>query len=823
VFEPNRGQTDSQVQFLARGPGYQLFLTGNEALFAFRSGAVESPRRQRLSTGIAKALAMPETKSATVRMQILGGRTDLRGVALEPMRGTVNYLRGNDPAKWQTNLPTYGKVKFDDVYPGVDLVYYGNSRRLEYDFIVAPGASPDAITLGFEGADSVKLDAEGDLVLSTAGGPVRFEKPLVYQERGAHREPVAGEYVWKGNRRIGFRVAAYDATRPVIIDPVLSYSSYLGGSAFDTGEDIAVDGSGSAYVTGGTESPDFPTKFPLQPGHAADYVSGDAFVARLTADGRDLVYATYLGGTGTDWGFAIAVDAAGAAYVTGITTSTDFPTRSPLQPTLNSFADVFVAKLASDGSGVIYATYLGGNSDFDGANGIAVDSTGAAYVAGFTQSSDFPTKSPVQSTYSGFQDAFVAKLSPDGTGLVYGTYLGGADGDDAGDIAVDATGAAYITGQTRSPDFPTHLPLQPTLNGTFTTDAFVAKLTAGGALAYSTFLGGSGGEGGFAISIDAAGAAYVTGVTVSQDFPTKSPFQPALIGLVDAFVAKLTPDGSGLVYSTYLGGTGVRTFGGGGVVEFGSGIAVDTAGAAYVTGTTNTPDFIIANPIHPQAAARADSGDSFVAKFTADGTSLVYSVTLRSGYTEPSPSPRTRIALDREGAAYIVGTTFSLNFPTVNALQPTLGGGDPAFADAFVAKLVSASADVPVTNVNSLVQLRENDLTTFFDSARVSPEYPGGTFRIVAGFDNVSGVDICNPFFQIAELSESNRLEAVSIEPAGTQIQGLSGYPVSHAPIVFGVGTTVEFEFVINLLTTDLFRFFVNIWGTPQPAGSPCP
>jgi hypothetical protein len=807
------------VQFLARGTGYQVFLTSGEAVFAFTPAAGESARRKGLPTETKKASAVRNTKSATVRMQIVGASGDLQGVGLDELPGKVNYLRGNDPEKWRTNVPTYGKVRYNGVYPGVDLVYYGNSRQLEYDFIVAPGANPHAIALEFEGAENMTLSAQGDLLLSTAGGPIRFEKPVLYQERGANRESIAGEYVWKGTHRVGFRVAAYDATRPLIIDPVLSYATYLGGSAFDAGEDIVVDQNGSAYVTGWTESPDFPTKFPLQPGHAADYVSGDAFVAKLTADGTALVFSTYLGGTGSDFGSGIAVDATGAVYVTGFTTSSDFPTRSPLQPTLNSFADAFVAKLAPDGTALIYATYLGGNSDFDHAEGIAVDATGAAYVSGSTQSTNFPTKSAIQSTYRGFADAYVAKLSPDGTDLVYATYFGGADSEIGVDIAVDVTGAAYITGSTRSPDFPTQFPLQSALGGTFTINAFVAKLAANGALVYSTYLGGSGGEGGRAIAVDTAGAAYVTGVTASQDFPTKSPLQPTLIGLVDAFVAKLTPDGSALVYATYLGGTGVRTFGGGGVVEDGSGIAVDAVGAAYVTGTTNTPDFPVVHPIHSQPDA---NGDNWVAKFAADGTSLLYSVTLRSGFTEGCCSS-SHIAVDSEGAAYIVGTTHSLNFPVVNALQPTLAGGNAEFADAFLAKLVSASTDVPVTNINNLVQFRENDLTTFFDPARASSAYPAGTFRIVAGFDNASDVNICNPFFQIAELSESNRLEAVQIEPVGTQIQGLNGHPVSHPPVLFGLGTTTQFEFLINLLTTNPFTFLVNVWGTPRPAGSPCP
>jgi hypothetical protein len=451
-------------------------------------------------------------------------------------------------------VPTYAKVKYAAAYPGVDLVYYGQSRQLEYDFVVAPGADPTAITLSFEGIDHIDVDAQGDLVLSTAGGSLRFQKPIVYQEEDGRWQSIAGSYVRTGPHQAGFRLAAYDLARPLVIDPVLSYATYLGGSGRDDGLGIAVDAAGQAYVTGFTVSADFPTVHPLQP----TLNGGDAFVAKLTADGSALVYATYLGGSyDFEFGTGIAVDAAGAAYVTGQTGSADFPTTpGAFQTTLAGGGDcggrpcddAFVVKLTADGSALVYATYLGGRST-DRGTGIAVDAAGHAYVTGLTTSADFPTAHPLQPTLGGgVGDAFVAKFTADGSALVYATYLGGSGYEFGTGIAVDAAGHAYVTGSTNSADFPTTPgAFQVTSGG----DAFVAKLNAtGSALVYATYLGGSCGDGGTGIAVDAAGAAYVVGITTSADFPTTPGAFQVTSGTrecsprgVDqnAFVAKLTP------------------------------------------------------------------------------------------------------------------------------------------------------------------------------------------------------------------------------------------------------------------------------------------
>jgi len=528
-------------------------------------------------------------------------------IGQEKLPGKVNYLKGKDPSQWRTGVPTYAKVKYEAVYPGVDLVYYGNQRQLEYDFVLAPGADPDALTLSFEGADRLEIDPNGELVLHTAGGDLRMHKPLIYQEVEGVRRPIGGGYVRKNERQVGFQVAAYERARSLVIDPVLVYSTHLGGSGGDDGFGIAVDRFGQAYVTGGTSSPDFPIQDPLQPALGGGFL--DAFVAKLNRAGSKLVYSTYLGGTDDDEGRAITVDRFGQAYVTGQTWSADFPIQNPLQSALGGgFFDAFMAKLNPTGSKLVYSTYLGGTDDDEG-RAIAVDRFGRAYVTGFTRSTDFPIQNPLQSALGGGFvdfDAFVAKLNPTGSKLVYSTYLGGTgfDGGIASDIAVDRFGHAYVTGSTRSTDFPTQDPLQSAFGGG-DFDAFVAKLSrAGSKLVYSTYLGGTDFDGGIGsgIAVDRFGHAYVTGGTHSADFPTQKPLQPALGGSFDAFVAKLNRAGSKLVYSTYLGGADL---------DLGSGIAVDHSGQAYVTGFTGSTDFPTQNPLQPPFGG---SFDAFVTK-----------------------------------------------------------------------------------------------------------------------------------------------------------------------------------------------------------------
>jgi beta-propeller repeat-containing protein len=519
----------------------------------------------------------------------------------------------------------YAKVRYREVYPGVDLVYYGNQRQLEHDFIIAPHADPSSITLNLAGAEKLFLDTQGHLVLRVKEGEAQFEKPRIYQDVGGVRREIPGSYLLKGAHQVGFQVATYDTSRPLVIDPVLFYSTFLGGGGDDFGHGIAVDSAGNAYVTGPTTSANFPTTS----GVAQSALRGgsDVFVTKLNPTGSGLVYSTYIGGTSNDGGGAIAVDSSGSAYVTGNTSSSDFPTTpGAFQTTFAGPAgagDAFVTKLNPTGSALLYSTFLGGNGD-DVGIGIAIDAIGNAYVAGGTSSTNFPTTPGAFQTtcraqrctpFTGTGAGFVTKLNPTGTAVVYSTYLSGSNGDTnfARGIAVDLSDNAYVTGETNSSDFPTtpgaFQSVSPKPGGICApSSAYVTKInTLGTGLVYSTYLGAVGNfpscsgfnDNGFGIAIDSMGNAYVSGNTVLTNFPTtagafQTTYGPGSNNVGNnAFVTKLNPLGTGLVYSTYLGGSGS---------DQGFGIAVDSSFNAYVTGSTTSTNFPTANPV--QAAKR---------------------------------------------------------------------------------------------------------------------------------------------------------------------------------------------------------------------------
>jgi uncharacterized repeat protein (TIGR01451 family) len=511
-FEANRGQADARVRFISRASGARLFLTADEAVLAL-------PRRGAVS-------------AAAVRMKVVNADPAARPEGLDQLDVTTNYFKGHDPNQWHTNVPAFARVRYPEVYPGVSLVYYGNQRQLEYDFVIAAGSDPCRIKLAFAGAQRLRVNAAGELVLRVAGGELRFHKPVAYQEGEGGRQTVEARYRLKGRRSVSFKVGNYDRNRRLVIDPVLSYSTYLGGGGADNGHAIALDASGNAYVTGQTASANFPVSGNT---YDATYASGaDVFVTKINANGSALDYSTYLGGSGDDIGYGVAIDASGNAYVTGSTGSTDFPTTpGAFQGTLQGGSlpgDAFVTKLNPTGTALVYSTYLGGASA-DQANAIAVDSLGSAYVAGYTTSPDFPTTAGAfQTIYGGggtpYGDAFVTKLNLTGGALAYSTFLGGANADTANGIKVDDSGNAYVAGITRSSNFPTTAGAFQTTYGGLSGfyplgDAFATKLnTNATALVYSTFLGGAGDDGAFGIDLSPAGEVYLTGTTFSINFPT---------------------------------------------------------------------------------------------------------------------------------------------------------------------------------------------------------------------------------------------------------------------------------------------------------------
>jgi beta-propeller repeat-containing protein/BACON domain-containing protein/all-beta uncharacterized protein/S-layer family protein len=674
-FEVNEGQHNSRVKFLAHGSGYNLFLTTNEAVLQLRSRDKRKAESQKYSRINPKS-KIQNPKSVVVRLKLAKANPNPRVVGMDELPGRVNYFIGNDPSKWRSNVRTYAQVKYEQVYPGVDLVYYGNQGQLEYDFIVAPGADPNAIKLSYKGVKRLAVNKAGDLILHTAGGHIVQHKPVIYQELERGRQEVAGNYEVRRNQ-IGFRVDDYDHSKPLVIDPVLVYSTYLGGNGNDFGFSIAVDSAGNAYVTGESLSTNFPTANAFQ----ANLVAGpDAFITKLSAGGATAptaIYSTYLGGNASDYGLGIAVDGAGSAYVTGVSRSTNFPLSNALQAALAGSQDAFVTKLNTSGTALIYSTYLGGGGIEDG-YGIAVDLAGNAYVTGHTDSTNFPTANSLQANSAGEDDVFISKLNAAGTALVYSTYLGGNVDDFGFGIAVDSAGNTYTTGYTRSTNFPTANPLQA--NNAGDSDAFITKLNAAGtALVYSTYLGGSGtaGDIGNGIAVDSSGNAYVTGSTGATNFPIANPLQANNAGHSDAFITKLNAAGTALVYSTYLGGSG-------GAGDIGRGIAVDSSGNAYVTGSTGSPDFPIANPLQ---ANNAGQDDAFISKLNAAGTALVYSTYLGGNGLEIGWG----IAVDSSGNAYVTGQTTSANFPTFKAFQANNAGS----SDAFITKIEAFDSTQP--------------------------------------------------------------------------------------------------------------------------------
>lgn len=736
-FEANRGQADSRVLFLSRGSGYTFFLTPNESVLAFSS---------------AQNANHSGPQPAIFHMRFEGSSAaSVSGVDRLP--GASNYFIGQDPSRWLTAVPNYQKINYQNIYPGIDLVYYGNQHQLEYDFIVSPGADARLIRLSLEGARQVTLDSEGNLVLRSGDNAALLKAPVAYQEINGQKRKVAGEWrLTKGNTA-EFHLAAYDRGKPLVIDPVLKYSSFLGGSQSNSLTKIAVDASGNTYVAGYTASGDFPAA--PTPGSATfggGANSRGAFVAKIDPTGSSLLYTTYLSGSGDQLATGLAVDSSGNVYVAGTTSSTDFPVLGALQPacaisaSTGACSDAFLTKIAPAGNGLVYSTYLGGTGD-DSAAGLAVDVTGNAYVVGNTSSKDFPvTSGALQTNCAGActQNAFVAKFSPQGESLSYSTYLGGSGSDSATGIALDAVGNVYLTGYTSSADFPlagafqkSCAPDQASTTTACMATAFVTKVKADGSgLAYSTYLGGSLGSKSAGIAVDSFGSAYITGSTQSADFPISKNALQKSCGMnhaqcaVNAFVTKLTPSGDAAVYSTYLGGSNHDEAGG---------IAVDMAGNAHVVGQTASTDFPTVAPLQSKLKG---ASDAFVAVLNATGQALKFS-TFHGG---TSTETGTALALDGKGDVYVAGETSSTDFPTLKPFQSSCAG---TCSNAFVSKMsTNAPAGTPATILIQAGSGQSAVVSTAFataftvqvvDSSNTGVDGVTVTFAPVAGGTGASG------------------------------------------------------------------------------------
>jgi hypothetical protein len=766
VFEPNVGQADPAVRYLAHGSGYALALTETSATLNLQQAGAE----------------------AVLQMEFVGPGLTPQITGLDLQGGQSNYLLGADPSHWLTGIPQYSRVQYQQVYPGIDLVFYGNNQgQLEYDFVLAPGADPGQVHLRFTGDDSLTVDGQGDLVLHFAGGDVVQQAPLVYQGPAGGRVPLAAAYSLGDDGTVGLTLGGFDARQALVIDPVLTYSTYLGGSGADAAQAIAVDATGT-YLTGSTTSLNFPTANPFQ---GTNHGNTDAFVAKLNPAGSALVYSTYFGGSGTDIARGIAVDASGNAYIAGSTTSTDLPTVNALQAANAGGTDAFVAKLNSTGSALLYATYLGGSGD-DQANGIALEGTNAV-VVGQTSSTNFPTLNAVQASNAGGMDAFVAQLNSTGQALVFSTYLGGSNavggsGNDAANgVAVNASGAIGVAGATGSADFHTFAPFQPALHGL--QDAFVARFTAAGGLVYATYLGGSNLDSAAAIALDAAGDAYVTGNTSSPDFPGGGGDH----GITSVFVAELNPAGSTLVYSSVLGGTGA---------DAGTAIAVDQQGFAYVAGTTTSTNFPTLNAVQPTYGG---NGDAFVAALAPRGIQ-VYGTYLGGSGSDAG----TGIAVvgDVNHSVVVTGSTTSTDFPTAAPLQPAAGGGGDAFvaqvpyAGSLIYNEASSTAQLVVRRSgNNLQLLRDGLLIWQLPLANVNTVLISGGSSLTV--DNLSGGLFAPP----GAIHYTGPAEFVTETGNGDVFTGGSPISANQYVVVNGAQDIAFGAPVVNLLGSTMDRF----------------
>lgn len=671
-FEPNRGQFEAQVRYLARGTGYALYLTPSGATLALSRAPAPSTSKT------AQIPAARTREQSIVAMRVVGGR-EVEPEGATPVEGISNYFLSNDRSRWQSEVPNFASVRYGNVLPGVSVVYYGSSgRELEYDLVLSPGANPDTVELEFDGVERIQIDEDGSARLHLPSGEVlRKPAPVTYQTSASGRRiPVASRYQLRGEHRLGFAVAHHDPTRVLRIDPVLLYSTYLGGSSFDQAFGAATDPAGNTYVIGYTASTLFPTIAPLQPSLAGGVF--DAFVVKLNAQGA-IVYSTFLGGSGADEGYAIAADAPGNAYVTGVTFSTDFPTVGPFQAAAGGKQDAFIAKINPLGSALVYSSYLGGNQD-DFAQAIAVSAAGNAYLTGTTFSANFPTSAPLQAALNGTSDVFVSSFSAAGNALVYSTFLGGSGQESGHGVAVDSNGNAFVVGSTGSNNFPRALPLQSTFGGG-SLDAFVSKFnTAGSALIYSTYLGGVFTDEAQAVATNASGMATVAGYTSSTNFPVVGALQATLAspGHTDAFVTRLNTSGGSLSFSTYLGGSGD---------DSASSVGVDSLNSTYVVGSTDSGDFPSLKAIPGQAAYQGAT-DGFVSALDPSGAQLSYSSFL--GGTDEDHAVGVGVQ-SLNGMTHVVGNTSSTNFPVKLAPIATFVGAQ----DAFVTRLPGISLAVP--------------------------------------------------------------------------------------------------------------------------------
>ncbi|MBM4031477.1 MAG: LEPR-XLL domain-containing protein, partial [Planctomycetes bacterium] len=743
LFAANLGQwQDPSVRYVFQGAASAVAHTDAGVLFQISQRAEAGIQRSAFSVAFVGAEAVAP-------------------VGLDPSEALYNYYLG-DPATWRSGVPTFQTVAYQGLWAGIDLLTWGRRDGLKYEFHLAPGADPAQVRLRYSGVEGLRLDDGGALHIATPLGEVVDSAPFIYQDVGGHRTQVAGAFALLDADTVSFAVTGpYDPRAELVIDPTLAWSSYLGGDSDDVGMGIAVDASGNAFLTGTTATlePEFPTTggFDTTLGGTSD-----AFITKVSAAGS-LLWSTYLGGSGAEAGYGIAVHhAAGSVFVTGKTTSSNFPTTGGFDTTLGGTQDAFVTKVSGAGA-LLWSSYLGGSAS-DAGSGIAVDGSGDAFIAGYTESSNFPTTGGFDTALGGTSDGFVAKVGGAG-GLLWASYLGGSATDAANGIGVDGSGNALIAGSTTSGDFPTAGGFDTTLGGL--KDAFVAKVSGAGGFAWASYLGGSGTDDGYAIAVvGSSGEAFVAGETASTDFPTSGGFQTAYGGGTgDAFVAKIGGGGT-FSWASYLGGVGY---------DYADGVAVDGAGDAFVTGATASAG--LSTPDAFQTSYGGGASDAFVTKVSGAG-SRVWSSYLGGSADDVGWG----IAADASGNPFVTGYTMSANFPTPGGFDTSQGG----YADVFVTKVNVASANNPptLTTVSTLAGGTEDQDYTI-------------TYVALAGAADEADAD-GDPL--------SFRVEAVS---SGTLTKG--GVPVTPGTTLLSAGESLVWHPAADANGT-LQAFTVKAW-----------
>jgi len=765
AFEPNRGQAASNVRFVSHGNGHSFFLNDTEAVLSFANPAL------------------------AVRMKLVGQNPHpaIEGIGLQP--GFTNYFHGNDPTKWLKSVPQFAKVKYGGVYPGVDLIYYGSGRQLEYDFRIQPFFDPSSIEIEFDGVNGISLSPDGDLILATSAGEIRHRRPIAFQRRGAVQEPVDARFILR-DHRVAFDVGRYDRSRELTIDPKLVWSSYIGGTGSDQGNDIALDGNGNAYITGFTqdgalisedENPQVPT---LQPDPQKRF---EAFVTKLSPSGT-VIYSTYFGGTPPaatssqtvdDEAHSLALDPSGNIFVVGYTFNNDFPIVNGFQAASGGAQEAYIVRLEGSSGTLQFSSYLGGNQS-DRAFGVAVDAQGNAYVTGSTLSGNFPVVNAFQSRFGGgLRDAFLTKVTAAGT-IGFSTYLGGVGDEQAYDVAVDSNGEIILTGYTTSLNFPMSHPLVGTYRGGID-DIFITKFNStGSALVFSTYWGGSNSDNGVRLAVDKNNTIYITGTTSSGlDFPLKSPAQIFNAGMYDAFLIKMHPDGQDVDFSTFIGAEDI---------DSGTGIAVDNNGFIYVSGFTKSLGFFAINAI---GGFLRGLQDGFVMKIASDATHVVYSTFLGGFGVEGA----TSLAVDPAGNAYVTGFTTSLvDFPvSSDAFQAKSAGGQ----DGFVVKINSddVKTSVPIA---------------FPMNGGASSSTAGQTAQVTFGYASLEVTGNASP----------SGLAIIDLRSAGTLLNEVTlpaPFPTPNGEVY--VNTTVGNATALTMVNRSDEEASITVWFTANGGG----